>query len=215
MTSQVAEKASDLREQASSRARDELNSRSAQAAGQVTAVAQALRRTSGQLREEGTVTAGPTGRSGGAPSRARRHLPARGRRRPDAPRRRKFRQAANVARRRGWHGRRSGRLAAAQGIEQQTLRERWRRADGAPVRPPRLVRRASQRRRVRRRRASPVGTPPRASRSPPCQRNETETHSASSATTSSATGPSASCSAGSRARRQRSFAKSSSSPKPR
>ena len=53
VTSQVAEKATDLREQASSRARDELNSRSTQAAGQVTAIAQALRRTSGQLREEG------------------------------------------------------------------------------------------------------------------------------------------------------------------
>jgi len=53
VTSQVAEKASDLREQASSRARDEVNTRSTQAGEQVTAIAQALRRTSGELREEG------------------------------------------------------------------------------------------------------------------------------------------------------------------
>jgi hypothetical protein len=53
VTSQVAEKASDLREQASSRARDEVNNRSTRMGEQVAAIAEALRRTSGQLREEG------------------------------------------------------------------------------------------------------------------------------------------------------------------
>ena len=65
VTSQVAEKASDLREQASSRARDELNSRS----GTVPPGRSLPSRRRYAERADNfarrTVTAGPTGRSGG------------------------------------------------------------------------------------------------------------------------------------------------------
>src|SRR3954468_21416844 len=50
---QVGQKAQEVRSQAGTRVRDELDTRSTQAGEQVTATANAIRRVSQQLREEG------------------------------------------------------------------------------------------------------------------------------------------------------------------